>query len=122
MDCVRFVCLVLDEWLQRPSLAIEELPPDTALHNRESAIGAMKEIVRRYEPADHVVDGTISPGDILVVGASGPGHAQIVGVQENTVWQSSAGKVHFTGLSLALGHQQLFAHYRIREAAAWSST
>jgi hypothetical protein len=111
---------VLDEWFGKESFDLERLPPDTAMHNRKGAMRALRQIIRRYQPVASISDGTISPGDILIVGQSGPGHAMIAGPKKNTLWQSSAQKVHFTGM--ALPHEvKLFEHYRIMEAAAWSS-
>jgi hypothetical protein len=125
VDCVRFVCAVLDEFLERPQSPLESLPPDSAMHNREGAIGVVKRIVRLYEPVQVIEDRTVRPGDVGVVGhpMGGPGHAMIAGVVRNTLWQSSAGCVHFTGLGLVPVQQKVFRVYRIEEITAkWSSS
>lgn len=121
VDCVRFVCAVLDEWFGQERVDLDRLPPDTAMHNRAGAVKTMRKIVRRYEPVEDVLgkDNDIYPGDVIVVGGAGPGHAMIVGAQRNTLWQSSLHGVHYTGIALAVDHEHLFAHFRIQETLKW---
>ena len=123
VDCVRFVCSVLDEFLQREAEPIYTLPPDAAMHTRAGALEVMRRIVRRYEPVTAVEDGTIKPGDVVVVGhpEGGPGHAMIAGTVPNTLWQASTTCVHFTGLGLVAEQQKVFRVYRIDEISKWSS-
>lgn len=122
VDCVRFVCAALDEILGLDrAKEIEAMPPDTAMHTRDGALRVMRKLRRLYEPNRIVTDNTVSPGDIIVTGhpQGGPGHAMIAGVQPNTLWQSSAGKVHYTGLGLAADQQTVFRVYRLRSIEQW---
>lgn len=122
VDCVRFVCAALDEILGLDrAKEIQAMPPDTALHTRDGAMRVMRRLRRLYEPNRIVTDYTISPGDIVVTGhpQGGPGHAMIAGVRENTLWQASAGKVHFTGIALAAEQQTVFRVYRLGRLEQW---
>lgn len=114
VDCVRFVCAVLDELYRQEPVPIETLPSDAALHARESAIGAMKKIRDCYMPNDAIEDGTMEPGDILVTGPAngGPGHAMIVGTRPNQLWHAAGDGVHVTALHASV---HVFRVYRMRD-------
>lgn len=124
VDCVRFVCAVLDELAGTPPVAVETLPQDAAMHTRSGAIATMKLIVKRYEPNERVTDGTIEPGDILVASApgGGPGHAMIAGARRNVLWESSGDGVRRVGLGYLLagtGPWKLEHVYRPRNKETW---
>ena len=103
VDCVRFVCGVLDELYGFRRALPRNLPSDRALHDRDGAIAAMKRLRTLYEPVQEVVDGKLEPGDIVVSGprGGGPGHALIAGFEPFTLWhvQPDAG-VCYTGITL----------------------
>lgn len=107
VDCVRFVCGVLDE-LYGKKTPIETLPQDAALHVPGRATVAMGRIWKLYQPNIEVLDGTIEPGDILITGrlGAGPGHAMIAGPRRWILWESTNDGVHYTGLGgiAASGH------------------
>jgi cell wall-associated NlpC family hydrolase len=121
VDCVRFVCGVLDE-LQNKRTPVHTLPQDAALHARATAVLAMKKIITLYRPNDRVTDGTLEPGDILVTSreGGGPGHALIAGARRWTLWESTLDGVHYTGWAgiTASGHR-LEAVYRPADKARW---
>ena len=115
VDCVRFVCGVLDEMLRQPSTGVESLPPDTAMNNRRGAVDLMRAIRRRYPNSAGVPAGQpVQPLDIIVVGhlTGGPGHAILVGDRPNTLWQAGTLGVYFTGLGLHADWQHVFRVYR----------
>lgn len=114
VDCVRFVCAVLDEMLLRERTPISTLPPDAAMHNRAGALGVMKKIASLY-PHVTVEDESLEPGDVVVVGPrnGGPGHAMIVGTQKNVLWHAVRPRVSRTGVGEAHAHDlELFRVYR----------
>lgn len=122
VDCVRFVCAVLDELygIRRDIKAILNLPQDVALHDRAGAFSAMRAIKELYGHDD--VEGLlVQPGDVFVVGAAtgGPGHAIIVGPDENTLWQAGSRSVHRTGLAFVQDEQRVFRVYRPRLRFRW---
>ena len=90
-DCVRSVVLILCEWARKQAPDIDTLPPDAALHSRESAIVSMRAIMEALSESCVVQGCTVMPGDVIVVGShkGGPGHAIIVGAEQNTLWQST---------------------------------
>lgn len=122
VDCVRFVCAVLDE-LQGVVREVATLPSDAAMHTRRGAIGVMRTIRKRFAPNDPVRDGSLEPGDVIVVGPSdgGPGHAMIVGTRKNELWHSTGRNVHRSGLAFAQGYNRVFRVYRMRGLNAVSA-
>lgn len=118
VDCVRFVCSVLDEMYRLPRTATPRLPPDKAMHDRKGAIGVMRLIKRLYPHHIRVPIGQpVQPMDIIVVGhlTGGPGHAILVGNRPNTLWQAGTRGVHYTGLGLAGQWQHIFRIYRFTD-------
>lgn len=105
VDCVRFVCGVLDELYGWRRSDLPELPNDVALHSRESAIASMKFIRRLYEPNASVEDGRLEPGDVIVAAmlGGGPGHALIVGARPNTIWHATGRRVQMAGIGMFQG-------------------
>lgn len=105
VDCVRFVCGVLDELYGRKT-PIATLPQDAALHVPGRATVAMGKIWKLYAPNEEVKDGSIEPGDILVTGRAGPGHAMIAGPRRWELWEATNVRVRRTGLGgiAAQGH------------------
>ena len=117
VDCVRFVCAVMDEILGRVT-PIKALPQDVAFHQADKGRSAVREILRLYEPFEAVAPHKpLNPLDILVVGGgpeAGPGHAIIVGPRENTLWQSDCQTgVAWGGWALMQDYQVLHRVYRI---------
>ena len=115
VDCVRFVCAVLDE-LYGLDHTIPREVQDKSLHD---PAGAMKvtALVRAYYP-DHkdlaTADRCVEPGDIIITGHAlgGPGHAILVGAGRNTLWQASRVAVRMGGLALISQYQQIFGIVR----------
>ena len=116
VDCVRFVCGVLDELYNRPFEAIKDLPADSCMENPEGAVKVMLNILRRYDHVKIDLDEGVfvEPGDIVLVGTfRGPGHAMIVGPNQNQLWHCNGKQVVtsppvFTGK----GMDNLFAVFR----------
>lgn len=121
VDCVRFVCAVLDELYGFKRSPVPELPQDIAMHRRDTAIAAMKFILRLYEPNVPVEDGILEPGDVLAVAppGGGPGHAMIVGARENEVWHSTGRRVQRTGIALPLNGWTVHGAYRATDRERW---
>lgn len=125
VDCVRFVCAVLDELYGFSRVAIPELPGDIALHARDTAVAAMRYIMKLYEPNEPVLDGVLEPGDILVVAPpkGGPGHAMIAGGRENELWHSMDRRVQRTGIGFLTDKYhgwQFYGAYRALDRERWA--
>ena len=99
VDCVRFTCAVYDELDNVSSRDYLRLPPDQALHSKDSSIQAMKIIRENYMPNYSVTDQILEPGDFIVMGFKdgGPGHSMIAGPQ-NRIWHTDGLCVTPTGL------------------------
>lgn len=123
VDCVRFVCGVLDEFRGDVPQGVESLPQDICLHNKAGAIAGMKRIMERYSPVISI-DRIIEPLDVVVVGPAngGPGHALIAGYQPNTLWHSIGRGVQVTGLGLNQRLSRLFKIYRMAERDRWQKS
>jgi len=125
VDCVRFVCGVVDELYGFRRAELPRLPQDRSLHDRAGAVKAMKFMRRLYEPNLPIEDGVFEPGDILVVSApdGGPGHAMIVGAEPNTLWHSTGRFVQMTGIGFlwATYHSWKFCGgYRMQDREKWA--
>lgn len=121
VDCVRFVCSVLDELYGTDRVhEVKTLPNDASMHTREGAFRVMRTIRELYAPNQPVEDGSLEPGDVVVVGPSngGPGHAMICGPRQNELWHSSVGGVHRTGIAFS-GEQRIFRVFRCSNREAW---
>jgi cell wall-associated NlpC family hydrolase len=107
VDCVRFVCGVLDE-LRGTKTPIDTLPQDAAMHARASAVNAMRQIVGLFKPNKLLAPGEpdwyAEPGDLVITSppGGGPGHAMIVGGQPHVLWESSGSGVRKIGLGTLL--------------------
>ncbi len=112
VDCVRFVCGVLDELFGLETDA-RTLPQDVALHQPRMARAAMKRIMSLYSPFETVSGLYLVGGDVLVVGErdGGPGHVMIVGSEPWTIWHATRPCVQKTGFSLP-ETQKVFKIYR----------
>lgn len=112
VDCVRFVCGVLDELFGIETDA-RTLPQDVALHQPDLARAAMKKIMSLYSPFESVPNQRLVGGDVLIVGErdAGPGHVMIVGYEPYTIWHATTPRVQKTGFSLS-DSQQIFRVYR----------
>ena len=96
VDCARFICAVLDR-MYNLNTKISTLPCDRHLHDPESAIRALKQIMALY-PHEKAPNLTyVEPGDILVVGTKeAPGHAMVVGPKKNQLWHQDGSSVCMT--------------------------
>lgn len=108
VDCMRYVCAVLDELHRRPASPVDAIPPDAAMHDREGAIAAMHAMVSRFRPCEFVHDEWLEPGDVVLVGPKlgAPGHALLVGTEPHVYWHASseAGSVCRVGSSYLERH------------------
>ena len=96
VDCVRFVCAVLDDLYGMRRQGVEHMPYDTCLHNPEGARRVMKKVLSRYDHETLNTFRSVEPGDILMVGVNGaPGHAMIIG-KRNQLWHQSGKSVVMT--------------------------
>lgn len=125
-DCIGAVFGVIDQIDGRDRATFPGMPQDTALHNRASAVAAVRELLRRYSPASKVEalpeqPLCVEPGDVLVTGApgGGPGHVEIVGARRNELWHALPGSGFHQGGWGLLGCQVLFAVYRIDDKERW---
>lgn len=115
VDCVRFVCAVLDECYGVDHQIPREVQ-DRSLHDPEGAAKVVA-MIRSFYP-DHrdliYGDREVEPGDIIVTGHSqgGPGHAILVGARKNTLWQAMRQCVRMGGLGLLQHYQQIFVIIR----------
>ena len=116
VDCVRFVCAVLDE-ITGTDHSVVTLPQDAALHARREAIRAMSRIRHLYSAA--TIRGlVVEPGDVIVMAPArgGPSHAAIVGPRLNTVWHATPGGVAQTSCEGILGCDfELNRIYRLKD-------
>lgn len=105
VDCVRFVCSVLDEMYGTRRIPENRLPSDLSLHDKIGALSAMKQIISAYKPNQHVEDFIWEPGDIVVVGApnAGPGHAMIVSCRKNVLYHATNQGIVTTGITFPVG-------------------
>lgn len=127
VDCVRFVCAVLDTMRGRQT-PIETLPDDTAMHDRVTAIAGMLKIRRAMDPNILLkpADGSIEvqPGDVIVTGPAngGPGHAMIVGSKRNVFWESAGSGVRRVGLSALRQHAiEVYYVFRCLDRDTWKA-
>ena len=102
VDCVRFVCAVLDE-VTGSKNEIKKLPPDACFHQPETAQAAAQVIRDLYQPNQSIDTAfeSVQPGDVLIAGPklAGPGHAMIVGCESGVLWHSTHPHVHRVGMS-----------------------
>ena len=123
VDCVRFVCSVIDELSGKShEEEVSTLPQDSAMHNRAGAIATMRTIKNRFRPIKKITDGSLEPGDIVVTGPvdGGPGHGMIVGPRKNEIWHATHTRVQRTGVSvISKGKDQIFAVYRCQDRDQW---
>jgi len=100
VDCVRFICSVLDELEGLEPRPPRSLPADESLKYPKSARASIKRLLAPFRPYYTITDKRVEPGDVLVTGpiAGGPGHVIIVGPRKGTVWQAVRPRVHITGM------------------------
>lgn len=120
-DCIGGVFGVVDELDGRPRAQHAGMPNDTAMHNRATAIAAMRELVRRYQPAIKVEGREVQPGDIVVTGmiGGGPGHVEMVGPRKNELWHCVPSSGFHQGGWGLFAEQVLWAVYRITDQERW---
>jgi len=118
VDCVRFVSQHLD-MLTGTSNTIESLPPDTAFHNKKSAVQGLKKLLRLY-PSEVVEGDIVQPGDVVIAGplAGGPGHGMLVGVKH--LWHCES-TVCRAGLACLCGGTNHFKEVRrLKDRGSWT--
>lgn len=123
VDCVRFVCGVLDA-LHGTSTPLATLPPDAAMHDPKGAARTMRLIRKSFPEHETIRSGHLEPGDVIVAGPAvgGPGHAMIAGYQRNTIWHSTGIGVQRTGLGFVCSyHSRVFRIYRHKDKRSWLS-
>lgn len=86
VDCVGFVCRVLDEMRSRDVTMFDRFPAELAFHDRERAVASVAALVQRFAPVVWVKDNSVEPGDVLVVE---PMHALVVGIEPHHYWHAS---------------------------------
>ena len=122
VDCVRFCCGVVDALFGFPRTTLNLLPADVALHDKLTALKAMRTLRRLYSPLLRVPTepGIVEPGDLLVTGPTGggPGHIIIVGPEKNTTWQATSQSVEKTGLTVPY-RMDLFRIFRFEDRHKW---
>ncbi len=103
VDCVRFVFSTLNEMYGFAKGEVMRLPADTAFHNKEKCIAAVRFLMGVYSPCRFVKDGSIEPGDIILTGTVGgsPGHAMVAGPNQSELWHSTDSGVCKTGISFS---------------------
>lgn len=126
-DCIGAIFGVVDQIDGRSRAAYPGMPQDTAMHNRATAVVAVRELLRRYAPAEKVegLPGEpllVEPGDVLVTGApgGGPGHVEMVGARKNELWHALPGAGFHQGGWGLLNCQVLYAVYRIMDKERWA--
>lgn len=118
VDCIRFVCAVLNNLYREERAQIPRLPADTAMHNREGAVASVR-LVRRLYPNHEIVTNTVlHPGDVVLTAqpGCGPGHSILVGARRNQLWHALGssrygGSVQRAGIGILDDAE--FAVYRI---------
>lgn len=124
-DCIGAVFGVVDELDGLARRMVAGLPNDVSMHCRETAVAAMRELIRRYAPCQKVKarDGVLAvqPGDILITGivGGGPGHVSMIGCDPNTLWEATPSSgFQRKGWSL-LREQRVWAVYRLMNKELW---
>lgn len=114
VDCVRFIQAFSDEFRGKKT-ELFKLPQDTSLHSRDTAIAAMRTIVRLHEPVVTVEGVDVYPGDAIVVGPvkGGPGHLLLTGGNCNCFYHATNPMVCQTGLNGIQG--KIFRIFRLKE-------
>lgn len=117
VDCVRFACCALDAAYGIERVPTKFYPADQSMHNRKSAMSAMKWIIKRYEP-NHRVDflnEPIEPFDLVVSGPinGGPGHAMIAGVMKPQLWHIPGRRRRVTARSTSFKGDKLFKVFAV---------
>lgn len=123
VDCFRFVCAVLDT-LEGRRTPLEHIPADQAMHAPQTAVAAVRAVLRLYEPYEIVTDGLVAPGDVFITGqiGAGPGHAMIAGNDQGELWHCPGPRkrVCRTGTGI---HGELHRIYRIKnKESRWPSS
>ncbi len=125
-DCIGGVFGCVDDLDGQNRRAPAGMPSDVAMHQRDTAVAAMRVLIQRYQPAVKVKANSVGifvvqPGDLLVTGQSGggPGHIAMVGPQKNTMWEAvpSTGFAR-QGWSLD-STQVVWAVYRLMNKEQW---
>jgi len=101
VDCVKFVFSVLNELYVFVKGELVRLPADTAFHQKDTCIAAVRQLMETYSPCSFVQGLYVEPGDIIMTGTKGgsPGHAMIAGTKQSELWHCSPPGVCKTEIS-----------------------
>ena len=119
VDCKRFVCSTLDDLYGCVREPVERIRSDTCLHRPDVVASLVRRILRSYEPAIEITDGSIEPGDVIAVSAqhSGQGHALFVSSKRNLLFHATDRGVVTSGIAFQVGTR---AHvYRVLDKERW---
>jgi cell wall-associated NlpC family hydrolase len=120
VDCVGFVCGMLDGLTGRSPTQFDRFPSDTAFHTREGAIAAIYAIRDRFRPNSTILDEFMEPGDVVLVGPGGAGsHAMLVGNGPHEFWHASMAGVVKAG-SNYFGENKIHGVIRADEREGWA--
>ena len=118
VDCIRYVCAVLNELYGRDNFDFEHLPGDSDMFNREGAERVLRKVIRMY-PATQILGITdeswVEPGDVIITAkpGCGPGHSIFVGNHPRTLWHAIDGGVQEIDIDEVGGGHPKFTPYRI---------
>jgi len=126
-DCIGSVFGVIDDLDGQNRASLPGLPADAAMHSRDTAVAAVRELIRRYEPNRKLRlgrngDVRVRPGDIVVTGykGGGPGHVEIVGARRNELWHSLEDGAGFAQRGWGfLESQVLYGVWRAEDQWRW---
>lgn len=91
VDCIRYVCAVVDELYRRARVPIERMPSDTDMHDPPGARRVLRQILGYYPAHVEVLDsGVVQPGDVIITAkpGCGPGHSIIVGADPDVFYHA----------------------------------
>lgn len=119
VDCVRFLCGVLDE-MSGVDRDIDQLPPDVAFNHPRKARSAMRKILRLYDarPLEH--HETAQSGDGFVVRNSnqgGPGHVLVYSSVPGRFYHATKRGIAKAGVRDV--YQSFVGRFRMRDRSNW---
>lgn len=123
-DCVRSLAGIGCALERREPIELDHLPADVALHCKETALGAMRDIMKFFPLWERIINPDfLEPGDMLAVGPldGGPGHAMFVDARPNGLVHATPDGFHRTGIGAIGPQQKIFCIYRYTKREDWSS-
>lgn len=124
VDCVQFMCGVLDELHNRPlgSTEIDRLSPDTGANDHNGIFGERILLqIMKLNPVEKLGAFCLQPGDILICKlgkGGGGGHAMVVGGNKNILYHACNGERQVTRRGFGSVSHGLHA-YRFKNRADW---